>query len=155
MNKYLKGRFLWGLRRRRRFLRLRLRRGLRRAGCVWDYGFDGLSCRSLYRDGRVFHARRHAGRGAVRRRRAFRRCSAGSSSRSVFSSCYRRRGLVTGNCLMPIACLSKKISFASMMRNICAVYFANFAGALFSRRSYSRADLSLKSAGPPRFLSRR
>ena len=39
--------------------------------------------------------------------------------------------LVTGNCLMPIACLSKKISFASMMRNICAVYFANFAGALF------------------------
>ena len=39
--------------------------------------------------------------------------------------------LVTGNCLMPIAYLSKKISFAAMLRNLCAVYCANFAGALF------------------------
>ncbi len=39
--------------------------------------------------------------------------------------------LVTGNCLMTIACLSKKISFPAMMRNLCVVYCANFAGALF------------------------
>ena len=39
--------------------------------------------------------------------------------------------LVTGNCLMPIAYLSKKISFSAMLRNLCAVYCANFAGALF------------------------
>ncbi len=39
--------------------------------------------------------------------------------------------LFTGNCLMPAALLSKKISAASLARNWCVVYTANFAGALF------------------------
>lgn len=39
--------------------------------------------------------------------------------------------LFTGNCLMPIGLLSGKFSFSSMMRNLCVVYCANFAGAAF------------------------
>lgn len=39
--------------------------------------------------------------------------------------------LFTGNCLMPIGLLSRKISWRGMLRNLSAVYAANFAGALF------------------------
>ncbi|MFR5881750.1 MAG: formate/nitrite transporter family protein [Cloacibacillus evryensis] len=39
--------------------------------------------------------------------------------------------LFTGNCLMPIGLLSRKITCGGMLRNLAVVYLANFAGALF------------------------
>lgn len=39
--------------------------------------------------------------------------------------------LFTGNCLMLMAFLDKKISASSLLRNLIVVYFSNLAGALF------------------------
>lgn len=39
--------------------------------------------------------------------------------------------LFTGNCLMPIGLLSRKITWRGMVRSLSVVYAANFAGALF------------------------
>ena len=62
--------------------------------------------------------------------------------------------LVTGNCLMPVAYLSKKISFAAMLTS--AQSTARTSRARFSsRRSYIRAGSSPSSAARRRSRSRR